>query len=484
MKKKKKLRKVLAIVSVVIIICIVYVALCFARDDNVIWDSARVNGVLIEGMTKPQAEEAVNRAFAETCAGSSLTLRVDDASFDVPMEGVLAVDAASAVEEAWSAGHGYWFTRGAEWIISMVKRAAGQELSAAAYISDEEGLKERIRESGVLDYDTLTETTWEVDGDSLLVHKGRGGIEVDEESLYDVVEAAVNAGNLDGEVICPVTAIPAETPDFKEAAREVYSKASDAYMNKDHKIVEGSRGVKLDTDEAVKLFEKAEDGTDYLCPLEIEEPEMSTEKLQDLLFRDKLSGYTTVYYSIWGRNDNLKVATSFINGTILLPGETFSYNDTLGDITVDKGYQYGDAYSGGDVVTVLGGGVCQVASTIYATTLFTNLEIVERRNHSLLIGYLPLGYDATVYSPVQDFKFKNNRDYPIRIDAAAKNGTVYVQIYGTKIEGEPEVNAYTVGTGALRVETYREYLDKNGEVLETEDMGPSQYSVHKARTDD
>ena len=120
----------------------------------------------------------------------------------------------------------------------------------------------------------------------------------------------------------------------------------------------------------------------------------------------------------------------------MLPGETFSYNKALGPRTTAAGYRNGKVYEGGEVVDGIGGGICQISSTLYNAILTANLETVERRNHQFVTSYLPAGRDATVVYGMTDFKFKNTRKYPVRIVASAKNGIATVSIYGIKEENE------------------------------------------------
>ena len=119
-----------------------------------------------------------------------------------------------------------------------------------------------------------------------------------------------------------------------------------------------------------------------------------------------------------------------------MSGETFSYNKALGARTAAAGYKNAKVYSNGEVVDGIGGGICQISSTLYNSILMANLEVVERRNHQFVTSYLPAGRDATVVYGMTDFKFKNTRQYPIRIVASAQNGIATVSIYGIKEETE------------------------------------------------
>ena len=122
-----------------------------------------------------------------------------------------------------------------------------------------------------------------------------------------------------------------------------------------------------------------------------------------------------------------------------MPGEIFSYNKVVGARTIEAGYKEAGAYAGGGVVQSVGGGICQISSTIYNTALLANLEIVDRSNHQFQTSYVSVSRDATVSWGSLDFKFKNTRSYPIKIVASAKNGVAKISFYGIKEETEYDV---------------------------------------------
>jgi hypothetical protein len=128
------------------------------------------------------------------------------------------------------------------------------------------------------------------------------------------------------------------------------------------------------------------------------------------------------------------LAAEAINGKILNPGEEFSYNGTVGERTTAKGYKEAGAYVGGKTVQEIGGGICQVSSTIYACALYADLEVTDRSNHMFTVSYLPLGIDATVNWGTVDFKFKNNFDYPVKIECYMDGGYLQVKLHGTKLD--------------------------------------------------
>ena len=191
-------------------------------------------------------------------------------------------------------------------------------------------------------------------------------------------------------------------------------------------------------DEAKKIIKEEKD--EYAIPLKITLAKKTIADLGEEAFPDKLSTFTTRYdASNYNRSTNIELATKSINGTVIMPGEIFSYNKTIGRTTLEKGYKEGTAYVGGKVVPDVGGGICQVSSTLYNTALLANLEITERSNHLFETSYVSPSRDATVYWGSIDFKFKNTRTYPIKIVGTAKNGVVKIDLYGIKEKEEYEV---------------------------------------------
>lgn len=126
----------------------------------------------------------------------------------------------------------------------------------------------------------------------------------------------------------------------------------------------------------------------------------------------------------------MQIATNRINGYELLPGEEFSYDQTILPRTSENGYRAAPVYVGNKVESGMGGGICQPSSTLYCAAMYANLEITERHNHSLMVSYLPPGLDATIAQGVLDLKFKNSTPYPIKISSSAANGTVTFSIWG------------------------------------------------------
>ncbi len=164
-------------------------------------------------------------------------------------------------------------------------------------------------------------------------------------------------------------------------------------------------------------------------------PEVTSDELNGIT--DKLGEYTTSYGGgDAGRMANVENACNFINGTLVLPGEEFDTDATIRPYTEENGYHYAGEYSNGTVVQGLGGGVCQVSTTLYNAVLFAELEVTERYAHSLTVGYVQLSQDAAISGTVKNFKFRNNTDTPIYIAGACENGKITFAIFGKETRPE------------------------------------------------
>ena len=167
----------------------------------------------------------------------------------------------------------------------------------------------------------------------------------------------------------------------------------------------------------------------YEIITEVTEPEL---KKADFDENFKVMGAYNTSFSggDWGRNENIRLAASNINGTVVQPGEVFSSYQSMGEQTLANGYQYAGVIENGVLTSGVGGGVCQVSTTLYNAVIRAELEVVERKNHSLKIGYVPAGMDAAIAGTYTDFKFKNNTEYPVYVEMYTENNKLYANIYG------------------------------------------------------
>ena len=306
--------------------------------------------------------------------------------------------------------------------------------------------------------------------------KGAGQITLDAEAVYNKAVEGLKA--LESSVSYTLPAQDVKAPDFEALHTELMREPQDAYYDKETgEIVPDVKGFAFDASEAEKLWNAAGLLEEVRIPVKIDMPEMTEEQLVASLFRDKLGSQTTLYtYSSDARINNIKLCASKLNGLVLNPGEEFSFNGTIGQRTTEAGFKAAAAYTDGKVVQEVGGGICQVSSTLYYCAMVSNLKINTRTCHYFPVAYIEPGMDAAVSWGGPEFKFTNNRDYPIEIKAYVQNGSVTVEIWGTDVDGSYVKMSYTAN--GLRATTYRTVYDKDGNQISHTLEANSTYHSH------
>ena len=288
----------------------------------------------------------------------------------------------------------------------------------------------------------VQEYSYYIEDENLIITKGKDGISIDKERLKELINDKIQKLESNTAIIeIPVVNKEPDAVDLEKIRSEIYKEAQDAYITQDPLTVHPNvNGVDfaISLDEAKEILK--EDKEEYVIPLKITVADRTISDLGEEAFPNVLGTFTTRYdASNKNRSNNISLASDKINGTVVLPGETFSYNQTVGKRTIDAGYKEAGAYAGGKVIQEVGGGICQVSSTLYNAVLYANLEIVDRSNHYFQTSYVDAGRDATVSWGTVDFKFKNNRQYPIKVEAVSKNGVTKISIKGIKEDTEYEV---------------------------------------------
>lgn len=289
---------------------------------------------------------------------------------------------------------------------------------------------------------TVQEYSYYIEDEELIITKGKPGIAINRTNLKELINEEINSLKNNTSIInIPVINKEPDVIDLEKIRSEIYKEAKDAYITQEplevHPNVNGV-DFAITMDEAKALLQ--EEKEEYIIPLKITIANKTVSDLGEEAFPNVLGTFTTRYdASNKNRSNNISLSSNKINGTVIMPGETFSYNQTVGKRTIDAGFKEAGAYAGGKVIQEVGGGICQVSSTLYNAVLYANLEIVDRSNHYFQTSYVDAGRDATVSWGTVDFKFKNNRQYPIKIEAVSKNGVSKISIKGIKEEKEYEV---------------------------------------------
>ena len=447
---KKRNLIVSFVVSFVVFLVLLLICTGFAllniNNSNII-SGVTIDGIDIKGLSKEETKQKLQEEI-QTNLNKEVKLKTSNFEYAVKLS-QLEVDynIEKAIQEAHSVGRdGNIFLNNFSILKSMV---AGTEVNLG-FEYNEELLNKIVADIAVKIPNAVVETDYYIEDSKLIITKGKEGNSIDKEKLKsEIINKIKNNDNNDIKIEL-IYKEPSKI-DIDKIYREVYTEPQNAYYTKEpFEIFPHVNGVDFDIEVARELLK--EDKEEYEIELKITEPDITTDKIGTEAFPDLLSSFSTRYdASQTGRSKNLRLAAEKINGTVVMPGETFSYNKTVGERTIAAGYTEAAGYAGGKVVPTLGGGICQISTTLYDAVVYANLEIVERRNHMFLTSYVGAGKDATVVYGSIDFKFKNTRNYPIRIESSVKNGIAKVDIYGIKEEVEYEVE---ISTKILNYITY------------------------------
>lgn len=237
-------------------------------------------------------------------------------------------------------------------------------------------------------------------------------------------------------------------------------------------------GRYINKDEAAPLLETVKEGAaPVYIPWYQSEAQITAAMLQEKLFSTVLGSFPTYYGGAYNRNRNVERAAALLNNAVVAPGEVFSFNDRVGARSVANGFFSAPEYANGQTVIGIGGGTCQVSTTLYGAVLYADMDIVSRTAHMFPVSYAPRGQDATVAYGSLDFKFKNSSDYPIKIVTKTSGGRITVEILGTAWEPAKKVELRHSG-GGYYISSKRLIYDADGNLVETETLPSSSYKAH------
>lgn len=339
-------------------------------------------------------------------------------------------------------------------------------------------LKEDVLQSSVQHFQEqleglYREDTSQIQPDSVTVTRGYPAVTIDTDRLYQQMLDAYENGtlsdcNYDGHI----TLGQPEAVDLDALWQQTRVEPKDPQVDKTtYQVIPGEAGREFDLDAAKTQYENLPYGQSLDLPLEDTQPEISDE---DAWFQDTLGHCETPHSNNENRNSNLKKACEMLNGLVLQPGQEFSYNETLGERTKDKGWLPAPAYSGTTLVDSPGGGICQVSSTLYLASVYAELTVLERVNHGFPVSYIPLGMDATVNWGFTDLKLRNDSPMPVKILAEETDDLVKVSIMGTETRNYDIKMTYSVG--GRHVKTYMSKYDKTtGELISKDPVALSSY---------
>ncbi len=469
-------------------VVLVVVAAVFCALNSLLPNSDRVvagvimDGTDLGGMTLAEVQEVLSKS--DYYSGKTLVFVGAPDTEEISGDDIgLRVDEIASSERAYSVCRGgNWF----ENVVDAVKlRLEKRDIVPAATAN--EALDAVIYNRGVRKNGEMQEMRLEEASDAELhiIPQTTGQSKDVSESRKSVL-SQIESGNTDAiSLDLPISSV--EPLTAKQLYDMIYIEPANAeYTIENNKlyITDEIVGRSADMSEIEEKIELFNGGKRIIVSITKTLPEVTAKSLNDELFATELANYSSKYStSTANRAFNVSRAAASVNDTILMPGEVFSYNETIGNPSLANGYKIASVYENGRQTEGVGGGVCQVSSTLYSAVLYANLEIVERRSHSLTVAYVPKGQDATVSYDIVDFKFRNNTDNPIKIEANAAGGLCRVRILGAKpaIERKVVISHSTVSVNQPTVNETPNASMNEGERKVTS-SGKTGYVVDSVRT--
>ncbi|MBQ7624368.1 MAG: VanW family protein [Clostridia bacterium] len=400
-----------------------------------------VSDLDFSGATKREVLAALNDKYEGKIPGETLKITIGDNEYDFDISKNVSYDLRTTADNVVFYGRQGSFVKRLHDINEA--RRFGSEVPVS-YMTNDEGLETQIQIIATRIKRDISQSGWRLENNKLLLDRGQSGQNLDIKELLTFIKNKLYNGDLSPAVFelqqdetdeLDLTAI--------KAAIETEPRGPSLDLDSDPSgktIIPGIPGIYLDLEKANAILAATPDTQRIVeIPLELTMPDMSDDTYRSLLFEDKLATCTTPFTNNADRTNNVILASEAVNGVIIMPGETFSYNATVGERTRERGYKEAIIYVGTSAEAGLGGGVCQISSALYYCSLRADLEIVERYAHSRMVTYVPLGEDATVAWPNKDYKFKNTGDYPIRIVAYHTKSDVTIEFWGTNTTPTKEV---------------------------------------------
>ena len=452
--KNKKIIIIVILVIIFFITSIIFSLLNFGSDKII--SGVHIANINVSKMTKENASNLLKKIAAEKNNEITLEYKTENEVYEKKLDlSILNIDfnLDNSINNAYNIGrNGNIFQSNLE----IAKTMFFKENIDLNISLDEKMLNTIISDISSNLPNKLIQSGYYIEDKNLIITKGSSGIIVDKDSLAKkITEYIQDFSQKNANISIPVKFVEPDKIDIDKIHSEIYKQAKNAYFEEEpFKVYPEIKGVDFDVDKAKQLLNENNDNTEITIPLKYTNPKITLKNLKINLFPDELSTFFTQYdESNKDRTTNLNIAAAKIDGTILSPGEEFSYNKIVGARSIEAGYKEAKIYQNGKVVDGLGGGICQISSTLYNAAVCANLDVTERFNHQFITSYVKPGRDATVSYGSKDLKFKNNRTYPIRIDSYVSNGMATVDIYGIKEKQEKQVSIDVETVSTLPYET-------------------------------
>lgn len=486
--KSEKTNKALHILKIVLISIVTIILLAFVIftifnmfNTNIV-SGIQIQGLDVSGLSKSDAKYQLDNYISQKLP-EEITVKHGDFETTISLSQIEAsIDTKTAAENAFKIGReGNPFQNDYQVLKTLFNNV---NIPLTTSVNTEQ-LTQNLQEISTQLPDAVMQSSYYQEDNNLIITSGKVGYVIDIEPTIEAIKNSIsNFSCIDTPIELVVKEEQPAAIDIEKIHNEIYKEPVDAYYTTNPFTVypsENGLDFKISVEEAKNLI-ASEVKEEYTIPLKTLYPSVTTSMIGTEAFPDQLASFSTNYNTRdTDRTTNLRLAANKVNGTVLMPGETFSYNKVVGQRTIAAGYKEAPIYVNGQVVDGLGGGICQISSTLYNAVIYANLDIVTRSNHQFVPSYVTASRDATVVYGATDFQFKNNRKYPIKIMCSVSGGVASVRIFGLKQDDDYDVQISSYITGQTSTATYSEaykILKRDGKVVSKVLLSKDTYKRH------
>ncbi|MBO7251099.1 MAG: VanW family protein [Oscillospiraceae bacterium] len=414
------------------------------NPEDLILDNVIVAGVNVGGMTRNEAVNAVKQATSRTYSKQDMVVSIDGHEIRLsPKDTGITLDVKAAVNAAYE--YGRIGTPAEQEFARQNALTYEHTISLLPYLQlDKDYILQTLKDYSSGSGSSLTQASYGLEGkypslqvdsfdpnsaQTLVLTMGTPGIGFDAEQVYAQILDAYSLNIFHVTVTEFSPAVEPDPVDLNAIYTEFYVAPVDSRINmQTYQVIPGSYGYEFDLEAAQKQVDAAQYGQVLRIPMIFIEPKLIDK---DILFRDVMAESVTALSNLDNHARNIQLACQAINGTVLQPGDTFSFHQVVGQPTAGKGYKNGPVYVGTEQTEAMGGGISQVSSVLYYCAMLSDLEILSRTAHSFPVSYLDYGMDADVVWGGADLQIRNSTLYPIRIEALVSGGELRVRFIGT-----------------------------------------------------
>ena len=438
------------------------------KGKDTIQGGVYIKGINVSGLTKQEAISLLHSEL-DTKFNDHIVLKYKNYDYYLEPEQIeVEFDVEDSVEFAYSIGREKGMFQDVKDYIAVLMNHINIE---PVFRYNENALQKYLEDVEAKLPDQLEQSSYYLeDDDELIITTGSVGAGIYYDDLKKEIVTNLQEITYSNRYIDIPTYEKLPDPiDLNAIHEDIYVKPENAYFTTDpYMVYPHVIGVDFSVEDVKRHIEENPGFGEYLVKLSLTTPEVVTDDIGMEAFPHLLASFSTKYVNNPNRTTNLRLASNKINSKVIMPGETFSFNKVVGKRTVAAGYKNAAIFQDGQVTDGLAGGICQISSTLYNAALKADMTIVSRRNHMFIPSYVDGGRDATVVWGSTDFVFKNERNYPVKIESTVSDGVARVAFYGFKRETEYDIDIETQKVKTIQFNTVSQKKSgySKGEVIQ------------------